>query len=206
MPHDGHDYTEPPDDLTLHVKALESLLLEKGLVDPAALDEVIETYEHKVGPQNGAKVVVRAWQDPKFLTAIKEDCSAVIEQEYGYRGRQGEHIKAVENTAEIHNLVVCTLCSCYPWTILGLPPAWYKSAPYRARVVQDPRGTLAEFGTIIAKEKEIRVWDSTSEVRYLVISERPKGTENWNENKLLKLVTRNSMIGVEEAKVSGSSQ
>ena len=206
MPHDGHDYTEPPDDLTLRVKALESLLVEKGLVDPAALDEVIETYEHKVGPQNGAKVVVRAWQDPEFLTAIKEDCSTVIEQEYGYSGRQGEHIKAVENTPEIHNLVVCTLCSCYPWTVLGLPPAWYKSAPYRARAVQDPRGTLAEFGTIMAEEKEIRVWDSTSEMRYLVIPERPKGTENWNENKLLRLVTRNSMIGVEEAKKSGSSQ
>ena len=200
MPHDGHDHTDLPDDLTLRVKALESLLVEKGLVDPAALDVVIETYEHKVGPQNGAKVVARAWVNPEFMAVIKEDCSAVIDQEFGYKGRQGEHIMAVENTPDVHNVVVCTLCSCYPWTVLGLPPVWYKSAPYRSKVVQDPRGALAEFGTTIADDKEIRVWDSTSEMRYLVIPERPAGTEGWSEEQLRALVTRNSMIGVEEAK------
>jgi len=200
VPHDGHDHTEPPDDLTLRVKALESLLVEKGLVDPAALDVVIDTYEHKVGPQNGAKVVARAWLDADFMAAIKDDCSAVIDEAYGYGGRQGEHIVAVENTDSVHNVVVCTLCSCYPWTVLGLPPVWYKSAPYRARVVQDPRGVLAEFGTQIADEKEIRVWDSTSEMRYLVVPERPAGTDGWSEEALAKLVTRNAMIGVELAK------
>ena len=203
MPHDGPDHTDPPDDLTLRVKALESLLVEKGLIDRAALDVIIETYEHKIGPQNGAKVVARAWGDCKFLAAIKEDCSAVIEQEYGYKGRQGEHIVAVENTLDVHNVVVCTLCSCYPWTVLGLPPVWYKSAPFRSKIVQDPRGVLAEFGTVVPEKKEIRVWDSTSEMRYLVIPERPKGTEGWNEEQLRALVTRNSMIGVEEAKVPG---
>ena len=201
MPHDGHDHTDPPDALTLRVKALESLLVEKGLVDREALDVVIDNYEHKVGPQNGARVVARAWVDPTFRAAIKEDCSAVIEQEFGFRGRQGEHIVAVENTPDVHNVVVCTLCSCYPWTVLGLPPVWYKSAPYRAKVVQDPRGVLAEFGTAIAEDKEIRVWDSTSEMRYLVIPERPAGTENWTEEQLRDLVTRNAMIGVEEAKL-----
>ena len=200
MPNDGNDHTDPPDDLTLRVKALESLLVEKGLVNPAALDVVIENYEHKVGPQNGAKVVARAWTDPEFMAAIKEDCSAVIDQEFGFKGRQGEHIMAVENTPNIHNVVVCTLCSCYPWTVLGLPPVWYKSAPYRSKVVQDPRGALAEFGTIVSNDKEIRVWDSTSEMRYLVIPERPAGTEGWSEEQLRDLVTRNSMIGVEEAK------
>ena len=200
MPHDGHDYTDPPDDLTLRVKALESLLVEKGLVDPAALDVVIENYEHKIGPLNGARVVTRAWTDPEFMAAIKEDCSAVIEKEFGYSGRQGEHIIAIENTPDVHNVVVCTLCSCYPWTLLGLPPVWYKSAPYRSKVVQDPRGALAEFGTFVADEKEIRVWDSTSEIRYLVVPERPSGTDGWSEDQLRALVTRNSMIGVEEAK------
>ena len=200
MPNDGNDHTDPPDDLTLRVKVLESLLVEKGLVNSAALDVVIENYEHKVGPKNGAKVVARAWIDPEFMAAIKEDCSAVIDQEFGFKGRQGEHIMAVENTPNIHNVVVCTLCSCYPWTVLGLPPIWYKSAPYRSRVVQDPRGVLAEFGTFIADDKEIRVWDSTSEMRYLVIPEQPLGTEEWSEDQLRALVTRNSMIGVEEAK------
>ena len=200
MPQDGNDHIDPPDDLTLRVKALESLLVEKGLVNSAALDVVIENYEHKVGPRNGAKVVARAWTDPQFMAAIKEDCSAVIDQEFGFKGRQGEHIMAVENTPDIHNVVVCTLCSCYPWTVLGLPPVWYKSAPYRSRVVQDPRAALAEFGTSIADDKEIRVWDSTSEMRYLVIPEQPFGTEGWTEDQLRTLVTRNSMIGVEEAK------
>ena len=147
MPHDGHDFTEPPPDPALRVKALESLLVEKGLVDPAALDLLIDTYEHKVGPRNGARVIARAWVGKEFKRAIKEDCSAVIKKEYGFEGRQGEHIVAVENTPEVHNVVVCTLCSCYPWTVLGLPPVWYKSAPYRSRVEQDPRGVLQDFGT-----------------------------------------------------------
>ncbi|MEK9723692.1 MAG: nitrile hydratase subunit alpha [Rhodospirillaceae bacterium] len=206
MPHDGHDHTDPPDELTLRVKALESLLVEKGLVDQAALDVVIDTYEHRVGPRNGARVVARAWVDPDFMAAIKEDCSAVIEREFGFGGRQGEHIVAVENTPDVHNVVVCTLCSCYPWSVLGLPPVWYKSAPYRAKVVQDPRGVLAEFGTAVPAGKEIRVWDSTSEIRYLVIPERPAGTDGWSEAKLAELVTRNSMIGVEDAKTPAAAE
>ena len=200
MPHDGKDFTEPPPDPVLRVKALESLLIEKGLVDPETLDLLIDNYEHKVGPRNGARVVARAWVDQDFKASIKKDCSEVIKEVFGFEGRQGEHIVAVENTAKIHNLVVCTLCSCYPWTVLGLPPTWYKSAPYRARAVQDPRGVLAEFGTVIPKDKNICVWDSTSEVRYLVIPERPSGTEGWSEENLINLVTRNSMIGVELAK------
>ena len=200
MPHDGEDFTEPPPDPVLRVKALESLLIEKGLIDPETLDLLIDNYEHKVGPRNGARVVARAWVDQDFKASIKKDCSQVIKENFGFEGRQGEHIVAVENTANTHNVVVCTLCSCYPWTVLGLPPAWYKSAPYRARTVQDPRGVLAEFGTIISKEKKISVWDSTSEVRYLVIPERPSGTEGWSEESLVNLVTRNSMIGVELAK------
>ena len=204
MPHDGHNFTEPPPDPALRVKALESLLVEKGLVDPAALDVLIDTYEHRVGPRNGAQVVARSWVDEDFKATIKEDCSATIEKAYGFKGRQGEHIIAVENTPDVHNVVVCTLCSCYPWTVLGLPPVWYKSAPYRSRVVQDPRGVLAEFGTDIPEGKEIRVWDSTSEMRYLVIPERPSDTEGWSENKLADLVTRNSMIGVEVVKEPGS--
>ena len=200
MPHDGEDFTEPPPDPVLRVKALESLLIEKGLIDPETLDLLIDNYEHKVGPRNGARVVARAWVDQDFKASIKKDCSQVIKENFGFEGRQGEHIVAVENTGKTHNVVVCTLCSCYPWTVLGLPPAWYKSAPYRARTVQDPRGVLAEFGTIISKDKKICVWDSTSEVRYLVIPERPSGTEGWSEENLVNLVTRNSMIGVELAK------
>jgi len=206
MPHDGHDHTDPPDELTLRVKALESLLVEKGLVDRQALDVLIDTYEHKVGPQNGARVVARAWIDDDFMAGIKADCSAVIRDAFGFEGRQGEHIVAVENTADVHNVVVCTLCSCYPWTVLGLPPVWYKSAPYRSKVVQDPRGVLKEFGTDLDDDKEIRVWDSTSEMRYLVIPERPEGTDGWSEDELAKLVTRNSMIGVEEAKSPGDNE
>jgi nitrile hydratase subunit alpha len=200
MPHDGHEFTEPPPDPALRIKALESLLIEKGLIDPDTLNVLIDTYEHKVGPRNGAQVVARAWVDEAFKEAIKQDCSSVIKEAFGFEGRQGEHIVAVENTADTHNVVVCTLCSCYPWTVLGLPPVWYKSAPYRSRVVQDPRGVLQEFGTAVPDGKEIRVWDSTSEMRYLVIPERPEGTEGWSEEKLADLVTRNSMIGVELAK------
>jgi nitrile hydratase len=197
--HHDHDHTEPPSDLVLRVKALESLLTEKGLVDPTAIDLLVETYETKIGPRNGAKVVARAWTDAVFKKWLLQDATAAIAS-LGYGGRQGEHMQVVENTPAIHNLVVCTLCSCYPWPVLGLPPVWYKSAPYRSRAVADPRGVLKEFGTELGAEVEIRVWDSTSEVRYLVLPERPQGTENWSEHDLAALVTRNSMIGVERAR------
>lgn len=197
--HHHHDHTEPPSDLVLRVQALESLLVEKGLVDSTAIDLLIDTYETKIGPRNGARVVARAWVDPAFKKRLLHDATAAIAS-LGYTGRQGEHMKVVENTSQIHNLVVCTLCSCYPWPVLGLPPVWYKSAPYRARAVADPRSVLQEFGTELADAVEIRVWDSTSEVRYLVLPERPTGTEDWSEEQLAALVTRNSMIGVERAK------
>jgi nitrile hydratase len=185
--------------LVLRVQALESLLIEKGLVDPTAIDVLIDTYETKVGPRNGANVVARAWGDSEFKQWLLGDATAAIAS-LGYTGRQGEHMKVVENTPTVHNLVVCTLCSCYPWPVLGLPPVWYKSAPYRSRAVADPRGVLEEFGTQLADDVEIRVWDSTSEMRYLVLPERPAGTEGWCEADLTELVTRNSMIGVEKAK------
>jgi nitrile hydratase len=197
--HHPHDHTEPPSDVALRVQALESLLVEKGLVDPAALDELIDTYEHRVGPQYGARVVARAWSDPAFKEWLLRDATPAIAS-LGYGGRQGEHMRVVENTGKVHNLVVCTLCSCYPWPVLGLPPVWYKSPPYRARAVADPRGVLAEFGTELAEDVEIRVWDSTSEVRFLVLPERPAGTDGWSEAELATLVTRNAMIGVEKAK------
>ena len=198
MSHD-HDHTEPPSDLELRVKALESLLLEKGLVNPDALNTIIETYEHKVGPRNGAHVVAKAWTDPAFKQALLTDASSAV-ADLGYMGRQGEHLTVVENTASVHNLVVCTLCSCYPWTVLGLPPVWYKSAPYRARAVSEPRSVLAEFGTALPESTDIQVWDSTSEMRYLVLPMQPAETEDWNEVQLQALVSRNSMIGVELAK------
>lgn len=204
MPHDhdhDHDHTEPPSDLELRVKALESLLVEKGLVKPETLNTIIETYEHKVGPRNGAHVVAKAWVDPEFKQALLHDATEAVAS-LGYCGRQGEHLEVVENTAEVHNLVVCTLCSCYPWTVLGLPPTWYKSAPYRSRAVSDPRGVLEEFGTQLGEKKKIRVWDSTSEMRYLVLPQRPSGTEGWSEQDLQQLVSRNSMIGVELARSS----
>jgi nitrile hydratase len=194
-----HDSTEPHTELTLRVKALESLLIDKGLVDPAALEALIDTYETKVGPRNGAKIVARAWSDPVFKKWLLADATAAIAS-LGYTGRQGEHMKVVENAPQVHNLVVCTLCSCYPWPVLGLPPVWYKSAPYRARAVADPHGVLKEFGTELAEGVEIWVWDSTSEIRYLVLPERPAGTEGWSEEQLATLVTRNAMIGVELAK------
>jgi len=194
-----HDHgQEPPSDLALRVKALESLLVDKGLVDPAALDAIVETYEHKVGPRNGAKVVARAWADPAYKARLLEDATAAI-AELGFGGRQGEHMIAVENTDHVHNLVVCTLCSCYPWPVLGLPPVWYKSSPYRSRAVIDPRGVLAEFGLALGEEVEIRVWDSTAEVRYLVLPERPAGTESLDEEALAALVSRDAMIGVAKA-------
>ena len=199
--HHGHDHghdgegQEPPSDMTLRVKALESLLVEKGLVDPAALDAIIETYAHKVGPRNGARVVARAWSDPAYKSRLMRDATAAI-AELDYEGRQGEHMVVVENTAKVHNLVVCTLCSCYPWPVLGLPPTWYKSSPYRSRAVIDPRGVMAEFGATVPDDVEIRVWDSTAEIRYLVLPERPVGTEGMDEAGLAGLVTRDGMIGV----------
>lgn len=200
--HDHHDqdHTEPPSDLVLRVKALESLLIEKGLVEAAAVDELIDTYETRVGPRHGAQVIARAWCDPAFKAWLLADPNAAIDS-LGYRGRQGEHMKVVENTAQVHNLVVCTLCSCYPWPVLGLPPVWYKAAPYRSRAVADPRGVLQEFDTTLADDVGIRVWDSTSEVRYLVLPQRPEGTEDWSEEELAALVTRNAMIGVEKATI-----
>ena len=191
---------EVPSDLALRVKALESLLVEKGLVDPAALDALIDTYEHKVGPRNGARVVAKAWIDPAFKQRLLTDATAAI-AELGFTGRQGEHMMVVENTPKVHNMVVCTLCSCYPWTVLGLPPVWYKSAPYRSRAVIDPRGVLREFGLNLPDDVEVRVWDSTAELRYLVLPERPAGTEKFTEEQLAALVTRDAMVGV--AQVGG---
>src|SRR6202521_5452876 len=189
-----HSHQAVPSDLTLRVKALESLLVEKGLVDPAALDLLIDTYENKVGPRNGARVVARAWVDPAYKQRLLTDADAAI-AELGYGGMQGEHMVVVENTPTVHNMIVCTLCSCYAWPVLGLPPVWYKSAPYRSRSVIDPRGVLRELGLEPADEVEVRVWDSTAELRYLVLPERPAGTEGLSEDALAALFTRNSMIG-----------
>ncbi len=189
-----HDHSTPPSDTALRVKALESLLVEKGLVDPAALDALIDTYENKVGPRNGAAVVARAWADPDYKAWLLDDATAAI-ADLGYTGRQGEHMVAVENTPQVHNMVVCTLCSCYPWTVLGLPPVWYKASPYRARVVKEPRKVLAEFGVSLSEKVEFRVWDSTAEIRYLVLPQRPEGSEDLDQAALGALVTRDSMIG-----------
>ena len=194
--HHHHDHgQDAPSDIALRVKALESLLIDKGLVDPAALDAIVDTYEHKVGPRNGAKVVARAWSDAAYRARLMSDATAAI-AELGFGGRQGEHMVAVENTPRQHNLVVCTLCSCYPWAVLGLPPTWYKASPYRSRAVIDPRGVLAEFGTVLADDVAVRVWDSTAEIRYLVIPQRPAGSEALSEDAQAALVTRDSMIGV----------
>ena len=194
MGHDHHhDNSELPE-MDLRVRALESLLVEKGYVDPGALDTIIETYEHKVGPRNGAQVVAKAWSDPEYLDWLRRDATEAIVS-LGFSGRQSEHMEVVENTDEVHNMVVCTLCSCYPWAVLGLPPVWYKSAPYRSRAVIDPRGVLSEFGVTVSEDKEVRVWDSTAEMRYLVLPQRPDGTDGWSEEQLAELVTRNSMIG-----------
>lgn len=181
-------------DVALRVRALETILTEKGYVNPAAIDAIVETYETKVGPRNGARVVARAWSDPDYLRRLRENATAAI-AELGFGGRQGEHMVIVENTVAQHNLVVCTLCSCYPWSVLGLPPVWYKSAPYRAKAVIDPRGVLSDFGVTLPRETAIRVWDSTAELRYLVIPRRPAGTDGWSQSKLADLVTRDSMIG-----------
>ena len=198
MDHDEHDHADHSElsPIALRVRALESLLVEKGYVDPAALDLLVETYETKIGPRNGARVVAKAWTDPAYAEWLKSDATAAIES-LGYIGRQGEHMVALFNTPQTHNLVVCTLCSCYPWPVLGLPPVWYKSMPYRSRAVMHPRAVLKEFGTEIATESAIQVWDSTAEIRYLVIPMRPAGTERLKEEQLADLVTRNAMIGTE---------
>ena len=197
--HPEHEHPALPSDPALRVKALESLLVEKGLVDQAALDALVDAYEYKIGPRNGARVIARAWADPAYKQRLLTDTDAAI-AELGYGGMQGEHMVVVENTPKVHNLVVCTLCSCYPWPVLGLPPVWYKSAPYRSRAVIDPRGVLREFGVHLPDEVEVRVWDSTAELRYLVLPERPGGTEKLNEEQLAGLVTRDAMVGV--AKIS----
>jgi nitrile hydratase subunit alpha len=182
------------DEMDIRLRTLESLLVEKGYVTPDALDAIVETYETKIGPRNGAAVVAKAWLDPAYLGRLRKDATSAI-AELGFGGRQGEHMRIVENTGDVHNMVVCTLCSCYPWPVLGLPPVWYKSAPYRSRAVIEPRAVLAEFGVSLPEATDIRVWDSTAELRYLVVPLRPAGTEGWSEEELARLVTRDSMIG-----------
>jgi nitrile hydratase len=192
--HHDHDHQAVPSDLTLRVKALESLLVEKGLVDREALDRIVDAFETKIGPRNGARVVARAWIDPEYKKRLLADAGPAI-AELGFTSHQGEEMVVLENGPKVRNLVVCTLCSCYPWPLLGLPPVWYKSAPYRSRAVIDPRGVLKEFGVEVADDVEVRVWDSTAEIRYLVIPERPAGSEHMTEEQLAALVTRDSMIG-----------
>ena len=199
-----HDHQAVPSDLTLRVKALESLLVEKGLVDRAALDAIVDTYEHKVGPHIGARIVARAWLDAEYKRRLLTDADAAI-AELGLGGQQGQSMRVIENTPKVHNVVVCTLCSCYPWSVLGLPPVWYKSNAYRSRTVIDPRGVLGEFGLKLAEDVQVRVWDSTAELRYLVLPERPPGTEQLSESELAALVTRDSMIGTRNVSSPGSS-
>ena len=191
----GHTHGEPESDVVLRVKAIEQLLTEKGLIDPAAIDAIVDLYENRIGPRNGARVVARAWTDPDYKARLLADASAAI-AELGYSGAQGEDMVVVENTPAVHNVVVCTLCSCYPWPVLGLPPGWYKSFAYRARIVREPRAVLAEFGLEVADEVEVRVWDSSSEVRYLVLPLRPAGAEGLDEDALARLVSRDGMVGV----------
>ena len=197
---DEYSHTEPPSEPTLRIKALESLLVEKGLVDPGAVDEIIELFEKRIGPRNGAKVVAHAWADPAYKKRLLDDGSKAI-AELGFTGLQGEDMVVLENTPAVHNVVVCTLCSCYPWPTMGLPPNWYKAAPYRARVVIEPRKVLAEFGIDVAPDVEVRVWDSNAEIRYMVLPMRPAGTDGWSEEKLAGLVTRDAMIGTDIPKV-----
>lgn len=199
------EHDRPLSGPALRVKALESLLTEKGLVDPQALDALIDTYETKVGPRNGAKIVARAWTDPAYKRRLLTDATAAI-AEFGFIGRQGEDMVVLENTAKVHNMVVCTLCSCYPWPVLGLPPVWYKSAQYRSRAVIDPRGVLRELGLALPEDVEVRVWDSTAELRYLVLPERPAGTEGWSEDELERIVTRDAMIGVAKVLVPAAEE
>jgi nitrile hydratase len=191
----GHEHQEVPAEVALRVLSLESLLVEKGLVEKSALDALVDAYENRIGPRNGARVVARAWSDPAYKERLLLNADRAI-AEMGYSGMQGEHMVVVENTPSVHNMVVCTLCSCYPWPVLGLPPVWYKSAPYRSRAVIDPRGVLREFGVILPEGVEVRVWDSTAEIRYLVLPERPPGTVHLNEQELAALVTRDAMVGV----------
>lgn len=207
MPHDQHDHPHAhlPSDPALRVKALETILTEKGLVDPAALEEIIDTYQNRIGPQNGARVVAKAWRDPGFKAALLADADPVL-AELGYYGRQGEHMVVVENTPQRHNMIVCTLCSCYPWPLLGIPPGWYKSDAYRARAVREPRRVLAEFGVTLPPETAVRVWDSTAEVRYLVLPMRPGDTDGLDEEALAALVSRDSMIGTALAAAPGQAQ
>ncbi|MEH6521032.1 nitrile hydratase subunit alpha [Sulfitobacter sp.] len=204
MPHDSPDHDHPhallPPAPALRVKALETILTQKGLVDPAALDTLIDTYENKIGPRNGAHVVAKAWREPEFLEALRTDADAAL-RELGYYGRQGEHMVVVENTPDTHNIVVCTLCSCYPWPLLGIPPGWYKSDAYRARVVREPRKVLSDFGVTLDDKTAVRVWDSTAEVRYLVLPMRPAGTDGLSEDALMDLVSRDSMVGTAIASV-----
>jgi nitrile hydratase subunit alpha len=200
-----HPHNAPLSDVQLRVRALESLLTEKGLVDPAALAALIDTYETKVGPRNGARVVAKAWVDPEFKRRLLADATATL-ADLGYIGRQGEDMVVLENTPRVHNMVVCTLCSCYPWPVLGLPPVWYKSAPYRSRAVLDPRGVLRELGVELPDDVEVRVWDSTAELRYLVLPERPPGTEGLSEEELAELVTRDAMIGVARVAARGAGR
>ena len=197
---DENSHTEPPSAPTLRIKALESLLVEKGLVDPGAVDEIIDLFEKRIGPRNGAKVVAHAWADPAYKKRLLEDGSKAI-AELGFTGLQGEDMVVLENTSKVHNVVVCTLCSCYPWPTMGLPPIWYKAAPYRARIVIEPRKVLAEFGVDVAADVEVRVWDSNAEIRYMVLPMRPSGTDGWNEVRLAELVTRDAMIGTDVPKV-----
>lgn len=204
-PDHGHDHQAVPSELALRVKSLESLLVEKGLVDPAALDALVDAYEHKIGPRNGARVVARAWVDPAYKRRLLAEPTAAI-ADLGFGGAQGEHMRVVENTPTVHNLVVCTLCSCYPWPVLGLPPVWYKSAAYRARAVIDPRGILREFGLDIPEHVEVRVWDSTAGIRYLVLPERPAGSAGLSEEELAALVTRDAMVGVAKITLPGSGR
>lgn len=197
MPHDHpHPHNKPLSDVELRVKALESILTEKELIDPEAIDLIVETYETKIGPRNGARVVAKAWSDPAYKERLLSDATAAI-GELGFSGVQGEDMVVVENTEDVHNIVVCTLCSCYPWPTLGLPPVWYKAAPYRAKVVKDPRGVLEEFGVSLPEETEIRVWDSNAELRYLVLPKRPGGTDGMSEEQLAEIVTRDAMIGTD---------
>src|SRR5580704_10415051 len=199
-----HEHQAVPSDPALRVKALESLLVEKGLVDPAALDSLIDTYEHKVGPHNGARVVAHAWVDPAYKKRLLADAATAI-AELGFSpGPQGDHVVALENTAKVHNMIVCTLCSCYPWSVLGLPPTWYKSAAYRSRAVSDPRGVLREFGLELDPEVELRVWDSSAEMRYMVLPMRPDGTDHLSEDELAGIVTRDSMIGTNIARYAAA--
>jgi nitrile hydratase len=198
MSHD-HDHDNELDPFAARVRALETILTRKGLIDPAAIDVIVDTYETKIGPRNGARVVAKAWSDPAYAAWLKSDATAAIES-LSYTGRQGEHMQAVFNTGSTHNLVVCTLCSCYPWSVLGLPPVWYKAPPYRSRAVIDPRGVLEEFGLTLPGSTKIRVWDSTAELRYLVVPMRPQRTEGWSEERLAELVSRDAMIGTALAK------